>query len=78
MLLLVSILFLILIAALAVVGFFYMQIKKGKSPGAGPRGIKDESSLGECARCKQRRILVKKEAGLCASCWSSINTKQIG
>ncbi len=78
MLLFGLILFLILIVALAVVGFFYMQLKKGKSPDAGPRGIKDDSSLGECARCKQRRILIKKEAGLCASCWSSINTKQIG
>jgi hypothetical protein len=72
------ILFLALIVALAVAGFFYMQIKKGKSPEEKLTGIKDVSSIGECARCKQHRIIVKREAGLCAACWSSINTKQIG
>jgi hypothetical protein len=68
----------ILILALAAIVFFYMQIKKGKGSEERPTGIKEVSSLGECARCKQHRIIVKKEAGLCAACWSSINTKQIG
>jgi hypothetical protein len=72
------ILFLALIVALAVIGFFYLQLKRGKASDERLAGIKDVSSLGECARCKQHRIIVKKEAGLCAACWSSINTKQIG
>lgn len=72
------ILFLLLIVALTVVGFYYMQVKRGKSTGGAGAGIKDNPAMGECARCKQHRLIVKQEAGLCASCWSSINTKQIG
>lgn len=67
----------ILVAALAVVGFFYMQIS-GKRREAARRAmpLEEVEGKGVCARCEQTRIIVNKEAGLCAFCWSSLRTKQ--
>jgi type II secretory pathway pseudopilin PulG len=68
---------LILLLCLAVFGFFYSQLK-AKARQAVQPALEEGSQLGTCARCQQRRLLVKKEDGLCAYCWSSLNTKQIG
>jgi hypothetical protein len=40
--------------------------------------LNDLSSLETCARCGQLRVIVNKDAGLCAFCWSSMRTKQLG
>lgn len=68
---------LIVLAALAVVGFFYFQLKRKKR--ARTPELKGEGGerWGICSRCGQNRLIVKKEMNLCAFCWSSINTKQI-
>jgi hypothetical protein len=68
---------LILLAVLAVVGFFYFQLKR-KKPAHAPQLKTDaEEGWGICSRCGQNRLIVKKEMNLCAFCWSSINTKQL-
>jgi hypothetical protein len=69
---------LILLACLSVVGFFYFQIKKNKRLQTGRQGLAAPSDLGTCARCHQKRSIIQKDLGLCAFCWSSINTKQVG
>jgi hypothetical protein len=73
MTLLIVLVILILLVAAGVVGFFYLQLKRGKQS----RKPEVEGKLGTCSRCGQHRIIVKKEMELCASCWSSLNTKQI-
>lgn len=70
--------FLILVACFSIFGFFYLQLRRNKRLQAEQPRSEDRSSWGTCARCQQRRIIVKKEVGLCASCWSSVNTKQLG
>ncbi len=76
--LLVLLIALILIVVLSIVGFFYFQLKSNKRKQAelSSSGAKS-SSKGICSRCQQHRIIVKNDPQLCASCWSSINTKQI-
>ena len=70
--------FLVLVVCLTVFGFFYLQLRRNKRLQTAQPRFKDRSSWGTCARCQQHRIIVNKEGGLCASCWSSINTKQLG
>jgi hypothetical protein len=69
---------LVLLACSGVVIFYYLQLKRKQTHKADEPDLSSDPNLGTCARCKQRRIIVKKEAGLCAFCWSSINTKQTG
>jgi hypothetical protein len=69
---------LVLLACSGVAAFYYLQLKKKQPPQADEPDLSANPNLGTCARCQQRRIIVKKEAGLCAFCWSSINTKQSG
>ncbi len=70
---------LVLAALLGVCGFFYLQLKRRRKRGQmeKPELKKDDSSWGNCAKCQQWRIIVKKELGLCAACWSSIGTKSL-
>ncbi len=69
---------LLLVALLGVYSFFYLQLKRRKKGGqVGKPQLKDDSSWGSCAKCQQWRIIVKKELGLCAACWSSIGTKSL-
>jgi hypothetical protein len=68
------IIFVILLASLAVFAFFYMQVKKNRRS-EGP-SLEGSDSMGDCARCGQRRLIVSKREGLCAFCWSALRTKQ--
>ena len=69
---------LVLLACLSVFVFFYLQIRRNKRLKEGKQDLKSSLDLGTCARCKQKRTIVQKDEGLCAFCWSSINTKQVG
>ena len=71
-----SLVFLILVAALAVFAFFYLQVKKNRRPEVARPSLEKSDSLGSCARCGQQRLLMSKDEGLCASCWSALRTKQ--
>jgi hypothetical protein len=73
MTLLILIIVLVLLVVAGIVGFFYFQLKHKKQD-AKP---KVDDKLGTCSRCQKHRIIVKQEMGLCASCWSSLNTKQM-
>jgi hypothetical protein len=68
--------FLIVVAAIAVFAFFYAQVQKNRRPEVARPSLEKSESLGNCARCGQQRLLVSKDAGLCASCWSALRTKQ--
>jgi hypothetical protein len=65
-----------LLAGLAVFAFFYLQVKKNRRPEVARPSLEKSESLGNCARCGQQRLLMKKDEGLCASCWSALRTKQ--
>lgn len=67
-----------LLVCFSVVVFFYFQLKKNRPSQTEQPDLYHGQDLGTCVKCKQQRIIVKKEAGLCAFCWSSIHTKQSG
>ncbi|HYP27191.1 MAG TPA: hypothetical protein VE262_10780 [Blastocatellia bacterium] len=67
----------ILLVGLGVFAFFYLQVKRNRRPDAERPSLDKAGSLSDCARCGQRRLIVQKEAGLCASCWSALRTKQV-
>jgi hypothetical protein len=69
---------LILLACFSVVGFYYLQLRKKQPAQPDEPDLSGNTNLGVCAKCQQHRIIVKKEAGLCAFCWSSLYTKQSG
>jgi hypothetical protein len=69
---------LVLLACFSVVSFYYLQLRKKQSAQTEGPDIAGNANLGICAKCQQQRIIVKKEAGLCAFCWSSLYTKQSG
>ena len=69
---------LVLLACLGVFVFFYLQIKRNKRLRDGKQELTSSLDLGTCAKCQQKRTIVQKDAGLCAFCWSSLNTKQVG
>jgi hypothetical protein len=69
---------LVLLACFSIFLFFYLQIKGNKRLKTGKPDLTSSLDLGVCARCQQKRTIVKKEEGLCAFCWSSLNTKQVG
>ena len=69
---------LILLVCSSVFLFFYLQIKRNKRMKTGKPDLTSSLDLGTCARCQQKRTIVQKDAGLCAFCWSSLNTKQVG
>lgn len=77
MLVLVAVILAIL-ACFSICGFYYLQLRKKQPVRIDGPDLSGNPNLGTCARCHQQRIIVKKEAGLCAFCWSSINTKQSG
>jgi len=68
------IILLVVLASLAVFAFFYLQVKKNRRS-EGP-SLERSDSMGNCARCGQRRLIVSKHEGLCAFCWSALRTKQ--
>lgn len=69
---------LVVLASLSVFGFYYLQLRKKQPAQTDEPDIAGNANLGICAKCQQQRIIVKKEAGLCAFCWSSLYTKQSG
>ena len=68
----------VLLACFSIGFFFYFQIRKNKRSRPVQPDLLNSTDVGTCARCKQRRTIVQKDAGLCAFCWSSLNTKQVG
>ena len=66
----------ILLAGLAVFAFFYIQVKKNRRHETKRPSLEASSSLGTCERCGQQRLIVQKDSGLCAFCWSALRTKQ--
>lgn len=76
--LLAFLLALILIAGLGIWGFFYTQLKNARRAQAEKPRLDAGLPAELCSACQQPRLLIKKDPGLCAYCWSSINTKQIG
>ena len=76
--LVVLLLALVLFACLSVVFFFYFQIRKNRRLQTGQPDLTKSLDLGTCSKCHQKRAIVQKEAGLCAFCWSSLYTKQVG
>jgi hypothetical protein len=68
----------VLLAGFSIGLFFYLQIRKNKRLRPAQPDLTNGVEIGTCAKCQQRRSIVQKEAGLCAFCWSSLNTKQVG
>jgi hypothetical protein len=66
------------LACFSIAMFFYLQIRKNKRLHTLKPDLTNSPDVGTCARCQQRRTIVQKDAGLCAFCWSSLNTKQVG
>lgn len=64
------------VGSLGIFAFFYIQIRRNRRKQA-PRLGAEDALRGICKKCHQHRIIIKQEDGLCALCWSSINTKQI-
>jgi hypothetical protein len=77
MLVLLAVAFVLLIC-FSIVIFFYLQLGKKKPSQIDKPDLSSNPNLGTCAKCQQQRIIVKKEANLCAFCWSSLYTKQSG
>jgi hypothetical protein len=67
-----------LLICFCVVIFFYLQLGKKAPSQSEASDLSSNPNLGTCAKCQQQRIIVKKEANLCAFCWSSLYTKQSG
>jgi hypothetical protein len=67
---------LVLLVVLGVLAFFFFQLRANKRLRAEQAGL-DDSAWGICTKCQQRRLIVSKDAGLCAFCWSSMRTKPL-
>jgi hypothetical protein len=67
----------VVVMGLAVAGFFYLQVKRSARDQEEQAKAADKSNWGTCAKCRQRRVIVDKETGLCAYCWSSMRTKPL-
>jgi hypothetical protein len=46
--------------------------KPASDLGIGTGGV---SKISECAKCGERRVIVREDDGLCASCYSALRTK---
>jgi ubiquitin len=68
---------LVLLFVLGVSLFFFFQLRKNKRLQAERARAANEAAWGVCAKCQQRRLIVNKDAGLCAFCWSSMHTKPL-
>lgn len=75
--LLVFLVALILVAGLSIWAFYYMQLKNARRAQADKPTLSAGVPVELCSRCQQARLIIKKDPGLCAFCWSSINTKQV-
>ena len=77
MLLIIILVAVVLLVCLGIFGFFYVQVKNREHPDPAELHDQSEGTLGTCVKCQQRRIIINKDAGLCAFCWSSSGTKQL-
>ena len=68
----------VLLICFCIFMFFYLQLKRKQPAQTDAPDLSGNQNLGTCAKCQQQRIIVKKEANLCAFCWSSLYTKQSG
>lgn len=66
---------------IAVVAFLMMYVVKSTNKKRQiPKSVDKSllvSEVGICSRCGQERVLIKREASICAVCYSTLNTKKI-